>query len=98
MDALQRYRFTESGIQALKAALLDEAAHRRGRRFDEWSVAEAKAVWAAARDFAQQHGLRVPLLEDVVRVERQASGHSDYSSKWALYVVELMLATEPAAA
>lgn len=96
MDALQRYRFTESGIQALKSALVAEASHRKGRSFKEWSVAEAKAVWTAGRDFAQQHGLLVPLLEDVVRVERQASGHSDYSSKWALYVIELMLASEPA--
>lgn len=98
MDALQRYRFTQSAMQALKSALVAEAVHRRGRHFEQWSAAEAKAVWAASRDFAQQHGLRVPLLEDVVRVERQASGHSDYGSKWALYVVELMLVPVPATA
>lgn len=98
MNPLKRYQLTMSGIDALHAALDAEASMRSGRSFEEWSKAEAQAVWGAARDFAQQHGLRVPLLADVVRVERHACGHSDYGSKWALYVTELMLAREPAAA
>lgn len=96
MSALTHYQLTTSGIDALHAALTAEAALRRGRSFEEWSMAEAQAVWNAARDFAQQHDLRVPLLAEVVRVERQACGHCDYGSKWALYVVQLMLASEPA--
>lgn len=98
MNPLKRYQLTMDGIDALKAALAAEASQRPGRTFDEWSKAEAKAVWTAARDFAQQHGLQVPLLAEVVRVERQACGHSNYGSKWALYVTELMLASVPAAA
>lgn len=97
MNPLARYQLKKGCIEALKAALAAEASQRRGRTFDEWSRAEAQALWTAARDFAQQHGLQVPLLADVVRVERQACGHSDYGSKWALYVTELMLNSEHAA-
>lgn len=98
MNPLKRYQLTMGGIDALQAALAAEVPLRRGRTFEEWSKAEAQAVWTGARDFAQQHGLHVPLFADVVRVERLACGHSDYSSKWALYVTELMMASEPAAA
>jgi len=91
------YRLKTAGIDAVKAALVAEAEHRRGRTFKEWSESEASAVWSATRDFAQQHGLRVPELAEVVDVERQASGHSDYGSKWALYAVELTFAADVAA-
>lgn len=95
MNSLHRYRLTMAGIDALKVALIAEAELRRGRTFEEWSKAEAMAVWAAARDFAQQHGLPVPTLDDVERLERHACGHTDYVSKWALYIVELMVRAEP---
>lgn len=98
MNPLHRYRLTMAGIDALKAALVAEAELRRGRTFEEWSKAEAMAVWAGARDFAQQHGLAVPTLADVERLERHACGHIDYGSKWALYIVELMMTAEPATA
>lgn len=91
MDSLTRFRLTMASIEALKAALITESEKRAGRSFEQWATAEAQAVWKAARGFAQQHGLRQPLLDDVIRVERQASGHSDYGSKWALYVTELMM-------
>lgn len=98
MDQLVFYRLKMAGIDAVKSALIAEAALRAGRSFQEWTEAEAQAVWSAARDFAQQNGLRVPELAEVVHVERQASGHSDYASKWALYTVELTFAAEAAAA
>lgn len=98
MDALQRYRLMDAGIKAITAALTHEAGKRLGRSFEQWSAAEAQAVWAATRDFAQQHGLRVPTLAEVVRVERQSSGHSDYAAKWALYAIELTLVNEPVVA
>lgn len=97
MNPLVHHQLKMGCIETLKAALNAEASQRRGRTFDEWSSAEAQALWTAARDFAQQHGLRVPLLADVVRVERQACGHSDYGSKWALYVTELIMVCEPVA-
>lgn len=98
MDQLAVYRMKMAGIDAVKSALIAEAEFRRGRSFKEWTEKEAKAVWSAARDFAQQHGLRVPKFAEVVNVERQASGHSDYASKWALYAVELTFAADTAAA
>lgn len=98
MDALQRYRHMDAGIKAITAALNREAGKRRGRSFEQWSAAEAQAVWAATRDFAQQHGLRVPTLAEIVRVERQACGHIDYASKWALCAIELTLADKSVAA
>lgn len=98
MDQVTLYRQKMAGIDAVKSALIAEAAFRKGRSFTEWSKAEAKAVWCATRDFAQQHGLRVPELAEVVSVEGQACGHSDYGSKWALYAVELTFAASAAAA
>lgn len=98
MDYLTAHRLKKAGIDAIKAALVAEAGRRRGRSFKEWSEAEAKAVWSAARDFAQQHDLRVPQLAEVVAVEREASGHSDYAYKWALYTAELTLVAAPAKA
>ncbi|MDY0748992.1 hypothetical protein SNE35_31125 [Paucibacter sp. R3-3] len=97
MNPLTRYRLMETGIQTLKTVLVEEAAKRPGRTVEQWTTAEVNAMWAAARDFAEQHGLRVPLLADVVRVERQACGHCDYGSKWALYVTGLMMAAKPVA-
>jgi hypothetical protein len=96
MNALHRYQLMMGGIDALKDSLVTESSLRRSRSVEEWSNAEAIAIWKAARDYAQQHGLCVPLLDDVVRVERQARGHCDYASKWALYIVELMVAERAA--
>lgn len=98
MNSLSRFRLTETGMKILKTALAAEAVRRKGRTVEQWTEAEASAMWNAAQGFAQQHGLRAPLLEDVVRVERLARGHSDYSSKWALYVAELMMAGETVSA
>lgn len=89
-----QYRLKTTAIDAVKRALVAEAALRNERSFKEWSVAEAMAVWSATRDFAQQHGLRVPKLAEVVRVERQAIGHCDYAAKWALYAIELTFAAD----
>ena len=95
MDVLTRMKLIHAGVQLLKDALAAEAEKRPGRKVEDWTQAEAGAMCAAASRFAQRHGLRVPLLADVVRVERQARGHSDYASKWALYVTELTLPSVP---
>jgi hypothetical protein len=98
MDQMASYRLKITGIDAIETALIAEAKLRRGRSFKEWTDSEAKAVWSATRDFAQKHGLRVPNLAEVVKVEHQACGHSDYAAKWALYAVELTFAVVAAAA
>lgn len=93
-----QYSLKTTGIDAVERALVAEAALRNGRSFKEWSDAEARAVWSATRDFAQQHGLRVPELAEVVRVERQAIGHCDYAAKWVLYAIELTFAVDASGA
>lgn len=90
MHAHEQHRLKMAAIDAIHVALCQEAQKRKGRDFAEWSQAEAKAVWQAARDFAQQNGLRVPLLDEVVQVEKGAMGHCDYGQKWSLYVAEKM--------
>lgn len=77
---------TEVIQQAFNAA----AKNRTGRSFEAWSKDEIQAVWSAARDFAQQHGLRTPLITEVEQGERLAMGHSDYGVKWALFVAQKM--------
>jgi len=80
--------------RAIYDAFQAEAAHRAKRTVDEWLEKEPQAVWRAARDYAQQHGLRVPTLDEVKRAESLAAGHTDYGAKWA-YRVEQYL-TQPA--
>ena len=67
-----------------------EAEHRDGRALEDWTRMEREAVWRAARDYAQQHGLRVPTLEDVERAETFACGHADYGTTWAFRVADAM--------
>jgi hypothetical protein len=69
-----------------------EAALRTEKHVDQWIIAERMAMWTAARDYAQQHGLRVPTLVDVERAESCACGHVDYGSKWAYGIAEAMRA------
>jgi hypothetical protein len=51
---------------------------------------ERFTVWSAARDYAQQHGLRVPTLAEVEKKEALALGHCDYAAKWAYGVADLL--------
>ena len=90
MHAHEQHRLKMAAIDAIHGVLCQEAQKRKGRDFADWSQAEVKAVWQAARDFAQQNGLRVPLLDEVVQVEKSAVGHCDYGQKWSLYVAEKM--------
>lgn len=90
-DALQTYRLKSAAMEAISTALRQESKKRKGRTPTQWREAELHAVYATAQYFAQQNDLRVPLLEEVLKVEKQALGHSDYSSKWSLYVAEIMI-------
>lgn len=90
MRLYEQHRLKLAATDAIQSALCQEAKRRKGRAFEEWSTAEADAVWQAAHDFAQQNLLRVPPLDEVVQVEKLARGHCDYSAKWALYVAEKM--------
>lgn len=71
-------------------AFQGEAQLRRGRDVDEWMAAERRAVWATARDYAQQQGLPIPSLAQVELKEQVAVGHTDFGAKWAYGVAELL--------
>ena len=90
MRAHEQQRLKMAAMDAIHGALCEEAKKRKGRDFVAWSNAEANVVWQAASDFAQRNGLRVPLLDEVVQVEKSAMGHCDYGQKWSLYVAEKM--------
>lgn len=71
----------------------DEAKNRSKRIPSCWIEQERQAVWLAARDYAQQHGLRVPTIEEIKQFETSAMGHVDYGAKWAHRVAELLRRT-----
>jgi hypothetical protein len=85
------FRPTQQPAQCVYDAFQAEAAKRKGRSTEEWVAAERQAVWSAARDYAQQHGLPVPTLEQIERKEQLAVGHSDYAATWAYGVAKLLL-------
>ncbi|MGE0769866.1 MAG: hypothetical protein AB7L90_25790 [Hyphomicrobiaceae bacterium] len=90
------FRPSRDPARSIYDAFQAEATHRIQRPWPDCHEAEVAAVWRAARDYAQQHGLRVPTLAEVRRVERSASGHIDYGSKWAHYVSELLYSKDRA--
>ena len=82
------FRPFKAPARTLYDAFQEEATHREGRSVEEWILAERQAVWEAARDYAQQHGLRIPTMDEVKQAENCASGHVDYGAKWAYAIVE----------
>lgn len=82
------HRLKLEAMEAIENAFRKEAQFRKGRSVEEWRRAELEAVWAAGLGFAQARGLPIVPIDEVAAVERMAAGHSDYGSKWALYVAE----------
>lgn len=87
------FRPSHQPAQVIYDSLTAETTHRKSRGVDEWIKKEREAVWRAARDYAQQHGLAVLTMEDVKKAELSAMGHTDYAAKWAYGVTERMGAT-----
>jgi hypothetical protein len=71
-----------------------EAAKRTGRTVAQWQDAEERAVWAVARDYAEQFDLVAPTMDDVKRASTYASGSIDYGAKWAYAIEKLMVPLE----
>lgn len=69
---------------------LQVEAEKRTLASIAWIESERQTVWRAARDYAQQHRMRVPTLEEVECAEKRAIGHVDYGARWAYGVAELM--------
>ena len=84
------FRPPNEPARTLYDAFQKEAAYRKGRSVMEWQRAERLAVWRAARDYAQQYGMRIPTMDDVEQAEVLASGHVDYGAKWAYGIASAM--------
>ena len=80
-------------------ATLARAQEERPRRPDlvdgpdgpecEWAVYERARMHETVNAIRSERGLHAVPVEDIIRVERLAVGHSDYSLKFALYCAEL---------
>jgi hypothetical protein len=86
--AADRLRATLAAAQAER--------HRRPDLIDgpdgpecEWTAYERGRMHEMVNAIRADRGLRPVPVEAIVRVERQAVGHSDYSRKFALYCAEL---------
>lgn len=77
----------------IHTALVNEMTHRRDDPGLTWIGRERQAVADAATRWARANNLdRTVTAADVERLEGAAIGHSDYASKLALYVAELVTA------
>ena len=47
-------------------------------------------IWPMARDYAQQNGMHVLTLDRIKRIDRLASGHTDYALKFACGIRDAM--------
>lgn len=85
--------------------VLLSAAKERGARpgFDaasgelEWVLYERAQMLAAVNAVRHQTDAAPVYLEAIADVERCASGHVDYATKFALYCAELALGVRPRA-
>lgn len=69
--------------RTLYRAFQSEASKRPTRDVSVSLAEERRAVWSAARAYAQAHGLRIPTMQDVEITEWMAVGHTDYGAQWA---------------
>lgn len=84
------FRPMHQPARAIYDAFIEQAKKRNEYTLEEWIEAEEQAVWRAARDYAQQHGLPVPDILRIRRAEYLARGHIDYAAKWAYGVAEYL--------
>lgn len=54
-----------------------------------WAAYERTRMHEKVNEIRAARGLSAVAVEDILRVERQAVGHSDYSRKFAFYCAEL---------
>lgn len=59
-----------------------------------WVDHEADRMLVLVNEIREKHGLPPAALEEVRRIERSASGHSDYADKYALRCAFLALGEE----
>lgn len=78
--------------KSLYRALTDEMANRRECSGLEWIENERNSILKAATSISNNSKqYRIPTLEEVVRAENNACGHSDYAAKFAYGVANAMM-------
>jgi hypothetical protein len=90
---------TDTRLIRIRDAILSELGEQQRRRADypdcAWIDAEIDVMHRAVNRRRSERGLPDLDRATVVRVEQWACGHSDYSSKFALYCAELALDCGP---
>lgn len=61
----------------------------------EWVFHERRVMLSWTNTYRLINGLPDVGIEEIERVERMACGHSDYTSKFALYCAELAMGERP---
>lgn len=80
-------------LDALETAMLERPIQHDHL---EWIHRERTALCIGANQWAASHGIdKRVTVNDVERVEHLAVGHTDYASKHALYVTELIYGERP---
>lgn len=107
MTPLQASEYRRGLINHFREVLLSAAEHRRER--DDfvdsdadphgqelgWVVYERQQMLDAVNAELERRGITPLVLpETIMRVERQAQGHSDYVAKWAIGCADIVIAAE----
>ena len=81
-------------LPALRDHFLAELTKEQARREElglHWVLHERQTMCDIVNAERTRGGLRAVAIADIERVETMAEGHSDYSSKFALYCAEIAL-------
>lgn len=76
--------------RSLYKALKQEMTNRDKCKGLEWIDNERNAIFNTAMKISEGSNYRTPTLEDVVRAEISARGHTDYTAKFAYGVANFM--------
>ena len=90
LPSFDPYRPRHEPAQPIYDAFQREAMHRKDRPNGTRIKLELEAVHRAASQWAEQHGLRAPSMEQVQWAELCAQGHPDYIWKWALSLLDTL--------
>jgi hypothetical protein len=91
MPSVQRMLTLIPKLQELLLAILSKAQGQRGIRRD-WIAFEQQTMLDAVNRMRAERGDQPITLATLLKKERLAVGHVDYSSKFALYCAELVMA------
>ena len=85
--------FTEPA-KSIYRALVNEQSKRSNRTVTMWIASERRAVFNTAKKLASSLGLNAPTMEQVIRADNFASGHSDYTAQFVYSIANIMYDVE----